>query len=146
MRISDWSSDVCSSDLFGLRHHPDFERDWETLSNITADHKARIETELPSGYAVPRTAEKASLQAAVADNPVTVVFGESGSGKSALVKSVLDGAYPSWNQVWFGPEYLKKALSAARRSALTLTHELSLVPNATVKPHTVLVIETGKTQ
>src|SRR3546814_13489816 len=77
MRISDWSSDVCSSDLFGLRHHPDFERDWETLSNITADHKARIETELPSGYAVPRTAEKASLQAAVADNPVTVVFGRS---------------------------------------------------------------------
>jgi transposase len=28
-------------------------------------------------------------------------------------KSVLDGAYPSWNQVWFGPEELKMALSAA---------------------------------
>src|SRR5690606_13463406 len=92
---------------FGLRHHPDFECDWETLSNITVDHKARIETELPSGYAVPRTAEKASLQAVFAENPITVVFGESGSGKSALVKSVLDGAYPSWNQVWFGPEDLK---------------------------------------
>ena len=126
---------------FGLRHHPDFERDWETLSNITADHKARIETELPSGYAVPRTAEKASLQAAVADNQVTVVFGESGSGKSALVKSVLDGAYPSWNQVWFGPEELKAALNAARRGALPLTHELSLVLSATVKPQNVLVID-----
>jgi hypothetical protein len=129
---------------FGLCHHPDFERDWETLSNITADHKARIETELPSGYAVPRTAEKASLQAAVADNPVTVVFGESGSGKSALVKSVLDGAYPSWNQVWFGPEDLKTALSAARRSALPLTHELSLVLNSTVKPKNVLVIDSAE--
>ena len=129
---------------FGLRHHPDFERDWETLSNITADHKARIETELPSGYAVPRTAEKASLQAAFADNPVTVVFGESGSGKSALVKSVLDGAYPSWNQVWFGPEELKVALSAARRGALPLTHELSLVLNATVKPQNVLVIDSAE--
>lgn len=129
---------------FGLRHHPDFERDWETLSNITADHKARIETELPSGYAVPRTAEKASLQAAVADNPVTVVFGESGSGKSALVKAVLDGAYPSWNQVWFGPEDLKTALSAARRSALPLAHELSLVLNATVKPQNVLVIDSAE--
>jgi hypothetical protein len=129
---------------FGLRHHPDFERDWETLSNITADHKARIETELPSGYAVPRTAEKASLQAAVADHPVTVVFGESGSGKSALVKSVLDGIYPSWNQVWFGPEDLKTALSAARRSALPLTHELSRVLNATVKPQNVLVIDSAE--
>ena len=129
---------------FSLRHHPDFERDWETLSNITADYKARIETELPSGYAVPRIAEKASLQAAVAVHPVTVVFGESGSGKSALVKSVLDGAYPSWNQVWFGPEDLKTALSAARRSALPLTHELSLVLNATVKPQNVLVIDSAE--
>lgn len=129
---------------FGLRHHPDFERDWETLSNITADHKARTETELPSGYAVPRTAEKASLQTAVADNLITVVFGESGSGKSALVKSMLDGAYPSWNQVWFGPEDLKTALSAARRSALPLTHELSLVLNATVKPQNVLVIDSAE--
>ena len=114
---------------FGLRHHPDFERDWETLSNVTADHKARIETELPSGYAVQRMAEKASLQVAVTGNLVTVVFGESGSGKSALVKSLLDSAYPSWNQVWVGPESLKTALSAARRSALPLTHELSLVLN-----------------
>ncbi|HZX77134.1 hypothetical protein [Lysobacter sp.] len=129
---------------FGLRHHPDFEGDWETLSKITTDHKARIETELPSGYAVPRTAEKASLQTAVADNPVTVVFGESGSGKSALVKSVLNDTYPSWSQVWFGPEELKSALSAARRSALPLTHELSLVLNATVKPQNVLVIDSAE--
>ena len=129
---------------FGLRHYPDFERDWETLSNITADHKARIETELPSGYAVPRTADKASLQAAIGDNPVTVVFGESGSGKSSLIKSVLDGAYPSWNQVWFGPENLKTALSAARRSGLPLTHKLSLVLNATVKPQNVLVIDSAE--
>ena len=129
---------------FGLRHHPDFERDWETLSDITADHKARIETEFPSGYAVPRTAEKTSLQAVVADNPITVVFGESGSGKSALVKSVLDGAYPSWNQVWFGPDELRTALSAARRGALPLTHELSLVLNATVTPQNVLVIDSAE--
>lgn len=129
---------------FGLRHHPDFERDWETLFNITADHKVRIETELPSGYAVPQTTEKASLQAAVTDHPVTVVFGESGSGKSALVKSVLDGAYPSWNQVWLGPEELKMALSAARRGALPLTHELSLVLNVTMKPQNVLVIDSAE--
>lgn len=129
---------------FGLRHHPDFERDWETLSNITADHKVRIETNLPSGYAVPRTSEIASLQAALADNPISVVFGESGSGKSALVKSVLDGTYPSWKQVWFGPEELKTALSAARRSALPLDHELSLVLNATVNQENVLVIDSAE--
>ncbi|WP_175404181.1 MULTISPECIES: hypothetical protein [unclassified Pseudomonas] len=129
---------------FGLRYHPDFERDWETLFSITADHKARIETQLPSGYAVPRTAEKASLQSVIAEQQITVVFGESGSGKSALVKSVLDDEYPSWSQVWFGPEELKTALSAALRGTLPLRHELSLVLNATVKPHNVLVIDSAE--
>lgn len=129
---------------FELCKHPDFAGDWETLSNITSDQKARIETKLPSGYAVPRTSEKASLRAAVADNEATVVFGESGCGKSALVKSVLDVEFPSWNQVWFGPEELKTALSATQRGSLPLRHELSRVLNATVKPRNVLVIDSAE--
>lgn len=129
---------------FGLRQHPDFAGDRETLYNITADQKARIATELPSGYAVPRTEEKALFQTAVADTDVTVVFGESGCGKSALVKTVLDVEFRSWNQVWFGPEELKTALSAARRGNLPLRHELSRVLNATVKPRNVLVIDSAE--
>ena len=129
---------------FGLRQHPDFAGDWETLSNITSDQEARIETELPSGYAVPRTSEKALFRAAVADNEATVVFGESGCGKSALVKSVLDVEFPSWNQVWFGPEELKTAMIAARRGSLPLRHELSQVLNATVKPRNVLVMDSAE--
>ncbi|CAM4283849.1 hypothetical protein COEX109129_16545 [Corallococcus exiguus] len=129
---------------FELRQHPDFQRDWETLSNITSDQKARIVTALPSGYAVPRTAEKAKFQTAVAKNAVTVVFGESGCGKSALVKFVLDANFPSWNQVWFGPTDLKTALSAARRGTLPLRHELSRVLNATVKPANVLVLDSAE--
>lgn len=129
---------------FGLRQHPDFAGDWETLSNITSDQKARIETELPSGYVVPRTAEKELFRAAVVDNEVTVVFGESGCGKSALVKSVLEVEFPSWAQVWFGPEELATALSAARRGGLPLRHELSRVLNATAKPRNVLVIDSAE--
>jgi ABC-type oligopeptide transport system ATPase subunit len=129
---------------FGLRQHPDFASDWETLSNTTSDQKVRIATELPSGYAVPRTAEKASFRAAVADNEVTVVFGESGCGKSALVKSALDVEFPSWTQVWFGSEELNTALSAARRGSLPLRHELSRVLNATANPRNVLVIDSAE--
>jgi HrpA-like RNA helicase len=81
---------------FGLRQHPNFERDWETLSSITSNYKSRIETNLPSGYSLPRTADKTSFKTAVTNNAVTVVFGEPGCGKSALVKSVLDADFPSW--------------------------------------------------
>ena len=88
--------------------------------------------------------EKASFRAKVAANEVTVVFGESGCGKSALVKSVLDVEFPSWNQVWFGPEDLKTALSAARQRNLPLRHELSRVLNATVRPGNVLVIDSAE--
>jgi ABC-type oligopeptide transport system ATPase subunit len=130
--------------LFGLRQHPDFQRDWESLYNVTSDHKLRIETELPSGYAVPRTAEKASFRSAVAANEVTVVFGESGCGKSAMVKSVLDVEFNSWTQVWFGPEELKTALSATHRGTLPLRHELSRVLNATATPSNVLVIDSAE--
>ena len=128
---------------FALRHHPDFEQDWETLSNITSDRRARIETVLPSGYTIPRNTDISMLAAAVAENTITVVFGELGSGKSALVKSALDVEFEFWNQVWFGPEELKTALSAARRSTLPLRHELSQILNATVKPTNVLVINSA---
>lgn len=129
---------------FGLRQHPDFERDWETLSNITSDYKARIETELPSGYSVPRTEDKSKVETAISANAVTVVFGESGSGKSALVKNVLGAQFGTWMQVWFGPDDLKTALSAARRGTLPLRYELARVLNATANPNNVLVVDSAE--
>ncbi|MDT8385371.1 MAG: ATP-binding protein [Gammaproteobacteria bacterium] len=129
---------------FGLLQHPDYESDWETISSITSDYKARIETELPSGYSVPRTEEKSKLETAISTNSVTVVFGESGSGKSALVKNVLDGQLGGWTQVWFGPDELQTALSAARHGTLPLSHELARVLNATANQNNVLVIDSAE--
>jgi hypothetical protein len=126
---------------FNLRHHLDFAPDWEVLSNITSDYKARIETELLSGYSVPRPEEKSKLETAISANAITVVFGESGSGKSALVKNVLDTQFGAWTQVWFGPEELKTALSASRRATLPIRYELARVLNATVNPKNVLVVD-----
>jgi hypothetical protein len=129
---------------FNLRQHPDFKQDWETLSNITSEYKARIETELLSGYSVPRTEEKSNLETAIFTNAITAVFGESGAGKSALVKSVLDAQFGAWTQVWFGPEELKMALSAARRGTLPLRHELARVLNATVDQKNILVVDSAE--
>lgn len=129
---------------FDLRHHPDYTCDWETLSNITSDYKARIETKLPSGYSVPQTEEKLKLETAISTNMVTMVSGESGSGKSALVKNVLDAVFGGWTQVWFGPDELKTALSAARRGSLPLRHELTQILNSTTNPNNTLVIDSAE--
>jgi hypothetical protein len=129
---------------FNLRQHADFERDWEMLSSITSDYKARIETELPSGYSVPRAEEKSKLEAEISTSTATVLFGESGSGKSALVKNVLDTQLGGWTQVWFGPDELMTALSAARRGTLPLGHELTQVLSATANPNNVLVIDSAE--
>lgn len=129
---------------FALRQQPNFACDWETLTDLTADRKSRVETELPSGYRVDRTEEKAKLEAAVSKNIVTVVFGESGTGKSALVKNVLDEQLADHTQVWFGPEELKTALSAAKRGSLPLKHQLERVLNASTDPKNILVLDSAE--
>ena len=129
---------------FDLRQHPNFARDWETLSNITSDYRTRIKTTLSSGYSIGRAEEKSKLETAISANAVTVVFGESGSGKSAIVKDVLDVQFGTWTQVWFGSEDLKTALSAARRGTLPLGHGLARILSATVNPKNVLVIDAAE--
>ena len=106
------------------------------------DHQAAAL--LPSGYSVPRSAEKAKLGTGISANAVTVLFGDSGSGKSAFVKSVLDAQFGTWTQVWFGPDDLKTALSASRRGTLPLKHELGRILTATVNPRNVLVIDAAE--
>lgn len=129
---------------YEFHHHPDYTRDWETLFNISSDYKARIESVLPSGYTVPRTEEESKLEAAISTNTFTVIFGESGTGKSALVKKVLDRKIEKASQVWFGPEELSMALSASGRGLLRLRHDLAQILNATPHLNNVLVIDSAE--
>jgi len=129
---------------FALQHHPDYRRDWETLANITSDLRDRIQTELSSGFHVERAEEKAKLKTAISGSPITVLFGESGTGKSALLKTVLDSDFPDWTQVWFKSDDLKTALSAAKRSSLPINHDLAEVLNATTSSKNVLVIDSAE--
>ena len=129
---------------YSLRDHPDFARDWRTLADITGDYKAHIETELPSGFSLARSDVKAKLEVAIKANLVTVVMGESGTGKSALAKSVLDERFSLWTQVWLGPDDLRTALSAARRGLLPLQHELGLTLNASKNSNNILVLDSAE--
>lgn len=100
---------------FRLRGHPDHAAGWSALETITLDHRDRITTTLPLGLVLPREDLRRQLRETLARRQAVLVFGESGAGKSALVKSVLDADHPDWRQVWVGPESLPDLLSRAGR-------------------------------
>jgi len=73
-----------------------------------------------------------------------VVYGESGAGKSALVRSTLGEKFPDWCQVWLGPEQLELAVSEARRAQVGLAQPLLAVLGSTTRPSNVLVIDSAE--
>ena len=93
---------------FALKHHPDFEASWKTLTALTNDYKTGIQTMLPSGYIVERKEETAELAGLLHSQTITVVYGESGSGKSALVKTTLDSKLTDWTQSGSDPSRSKR--------------------------------------
>ncbi|WP_127904292.1 hypothetical protein [Solirhodobacter olei] len=129
---------------YALQAHPDYAASWDALSKITIDYRDSIQTELPAGYAVDRPDQRTELEALIRSDHVAVVLGDSGVGKSALLKDTLDERFADWNQVWLGPDELAAALSAAKRSGLGLTHPLSEILNVTSHARNVLVLDSAE--
>jgi hypothetical protein len=129
---------------FALKDRPDYEASWERLRALARDHKSTIETALPSGLALDRKEEADKLLAKVTADVVCVVFGESGSGKSALVKATLDRRFPDAAQVWFGPDTLERALNEATCAGLGIGQPLIDVLDATACAENFLVIDAAE--
>jgi hypothetical protein len=129
---------------FALKDHPDYEASWRKLRALTQDHKATIETALPSGRTLDRKREADELMEQIASDSVCVVFGESGSGKSALVKATLDERLPSAAQVWFESETLDLAVNEATRTSLGISDPLIDVLDATACAENFLVIDAAE--
>lgn len=129
---------------FSLKDHPDFEASWRRLRALTADYKATIETALSTGVSLAREAEIHELVATVTQESECVIFGESGSGKSALVKVMLDERFPEAGQVWFGPDNLDLVLNDATREGLGFGQPLDFVLDATVRTENFLVIDAAE--
>lgn len=129
---------------FALLDHPDFTADWQALRNVTDDYKSRIQTELPSGFSIHRPAAAKSLELAILQNRITVLFAESGIGKSSLVKTVLDQCFADRRQVWLGPEDMRTALNATRRPSMPLRNELLSVLQASAPAQNILVLDSAE--
>ena len=132
------------SQEFVIKDYPSYAASWRALELGTAAYKKNIESALPNDFVIDRANEGASITEAVSQNAVLVLYAESGSGKSALVKTVLDKKFPDWRQVWLGPDQLTGALKDSERAKLGLIQPLVEVLRASSKPKNVLVIDAAE--
>jgi len=129
---------------FVLKDHPSYVSSWLALEASTAAYKKNIESTLPNKFAIDRTTDVAAVAEMISQNAVSVLYGESGSGKSALVKTVVDQKFPRWRQVWLGPDQLTAALESSERAKLGLIHPLAAVLRASSQPDNVLIIDAAE--
>lgn len=129
---------------FDLKDHPNYESSWRALEAATTSYKSNIEIALPNQFAIGRQTDVDAVSALIAQNKVAVLYGESGCGKSALAKDVLDQEFPEWRQVWLGPDQLSVALSELDRAKLNIAHPLPQVLESSSKPANVLVINAAE--
>lgn len=129
---------------FRFLNRPDFSADWRYLDQVSSDNKSKIETELSSGYILPRTAASNELLAAITSNPVVELIGESGTGKSALLKRVAETYFVDWVQVWLLPRDLGNVLSAIGRARGGLKHSLEEILPTTPAARGLLVLDSAE--
>jgi Novel STAND NTPase 1 len=126
---------------FDLNDAPNYEASWRALDSGTAAYKRNIDAALPNGFEIDRRAEVDEVSALLGRDKVTALYGESGSGKSALVKATLDNRFSDWRQVWLGPDQLSVTLSDLDRAKLGLANPLAEVLRASSKSNNVLILD-----
>jgi hypothetical protein len=73
-----------------LKDYPDFAADWVKLEALSAENLQHgIQRSLGNGFHLARDTARAKVAAAMDGNEVTVVSGESGSGKSSLISELV---------------------------------------------------------
>lgn len=129
--------------FFDLKSHPNYVPSWTSLDAISEEYKSTIETSLPNGHSVIRTTEEDLLEY-LRENPICVVYGSSGSGKSAFIKSTLDKKYSNWKQIWLSPENLDLALNQRTRLELGLSKPLGDIFAHTSQEKNILIIDSAE--
>lgn len=129
---------------FKLNDHPDFSSGWVLLRAFTREHLDKIEATLPSGYSLARSEESVRLAQAISNSPIVVLYGDSGTGKSALAKSTLERQFPDASQAWLGPDTLRATLSEVERIKTGFAHPLHATLTATAHPVNILVIDAAE--
>jgi hypothetical protein len=129
---------------FSLKDLPDYEPSWARLRALSAETESIIQTALPSGASLDFRSDCDRLLKELGTKPCLAVYGDSGTGKSALVMVLLDTRFPSATRVWLAPEHLEQALNEAERARFGIAHSLIRVLDAAVAPENFLVIDSAE--
>jgi hypothetical protein len=126
---------------FSLKGLPDYEPSWSRLRALSAETESLIQTALPSGARLNLVPDSDRLRERLGANPCLMVYGESGTGKSALVKRFLETHFPNAARVWFAPEHLEQVLDEAERARFGVAHPLIRLLDAAVTPENFLILD-----
>lgn len=98
---------------FRLQGDPADTAAWEKIHAFSDEWLDEIDTTLPGGLRLPRADELKSLRDCLSQKHACNVVGDSGSGKSALVKALLKNINPSDTEVvWIKAELFGQFCSA----------------------------------
>lgn len=129
---------------FSLKAHPDFSASWTALRTLSNQRIELVELSLPSGFTVVRAPERAKLATSVGRSSLTLVHGDSGVGKSALVLTGLRDAFGNDGIVWLRGTDIERVLDPTERSAIGIAHALPDVLEATTCKSNCLVIDSAE--
>lgn len=97
---------------FRLRDDPSDVAVWGSIRSITQEWIGQIETTLPGGLVLPRKVEMDELRKNLTNNRAFHVIGESGSGKSALLKGLaIEYAASGAEIVWIKADQYGKLIN-----------------------------------
>ena len=125
---------------FHLEDYPDYERDWRHLSRVSGQAMNIVRRDI-AGLTLPRDQVVEQIRDKMKSARVLVLLGESGCGKSALAKGLLEDEEFGFKGVWFNSEMLDKADMVSVGQRLDVRNSLVAVLKSASSPAALLVID-----
>jgi hypothetical protein len=128
-------------DVVELKDFPDHRIDWEALDRRAHGNMAEIRTVVGENIHLERAEEEGLVANALASPGCKVVIGDSGSGKSGALVTVLHAGNIFRHVLWLNAQELSRASQAELSHQLGLHHELAELIRASNVERGLLVLD-----
>lgn len=125
---------------FELKDYPDFEADWSRIESTTRANLDDVRTVVGYNIHLPRNDAREKVAAAIREYAVTIVAGESGSGKTSVVSGLLASGQIYARLLWLTSGQLSKSSHAEIAHSLNLRHTVpELIANSGTHPCSLVI-------